>query len=122
MGTGIVGSLRLALPALTAQLPASNRELAAAAAAYRGARRARDPIPAEFLLHTIGATMPADAVVVEEAPSHRPALQRHLPIRGYGQFHTMASGGLGYGIAGRRRRRAGEARSCARSASSATAR
>jgi benzoylformate decarboxylase len=25
-------------------------------------------------------------------------LQRHLPIRGYGQFHTMASGGLGYGL------------------------
>jgi len=97
MGTAIVGSLRLALPMLTAQLPASSRD-APPIRSYVEAPAARDPIPAEFLLHAIGKTMPADAIIVEEAPSHRPTLQRHLPIRGYGQFHTMASGGLGYGL------------------------
>jgi benzoylformate decarboxylase len=97
MGTGIVGSLRLGLPALTALLPASTRNSPPPRQQVE-VPTARDPIPAEFLLHAIAATMPADAVIVEEAPSHRPALQRHLPIRGYGQFHTMASGGLGYSL------------------------
>ena len=97
VGTSIVGSLRLALPALKAQLPASKRQMPPQ---RRRAERpiARDPIPADYLLHTIGATMPADSIIVEEAPSHRPTLQQHLPIRNFGQFHTMASGGLGYGL------------------------
>lgn len=96
-GTGIVGSLRLALPALTALLPVSDREMPPPRPLIEKPV-ARDPIPAEFLLHLIAATMPADAIIVEEAPSHRPAMQRHLPIRGFGQFYTMASGGLGYGL------------------------
>ena len=36
--------------------------------------------------------------MVEEAPSHRPAMQAHLPIRDWGGFYTMASGGLGYSL------------------------
>lgn len=97
MGNGIVGSLRLALPALTKLLPQADREMPKLRPQVE-TPLPRDPVPADFLLHAIGATMPADAVIVEEAPSHRPVLQRHLPIRGYGQFHTMASGGLGYGL------------------------
>jgi benzoylformate decarboxylase len=97
IGTGIVGSLRLALPALAKLLPASDRAMPPPRV-HAEKPVARNPIPAEFLLHAISATMPADAIVVEEAPSHRPALQRHLPIRGFGQFYTMASGGLGYGL------------------------
>jgi benzoylformate decarboxylase len=97
VGTGIVGSLRLALPALAQLLPASNRAMPPPRPRAE-IPPARDPIPAEFLLHTISSTMPGDAIIVEEAPSHRPALQRHLPIRGFGQFYTMASGGLGYGL------------------------
>ena len=57
-----------------------------------------DPIPAEYLLHVLSAAMPPDAVVVEEAPSHRPAIQRHLPMRGQDSFYTMSSGGLGYSL------------------------
>jgi benzoylformate decarboxylase len=97
MGTGIVGSLRLALPALITLLPASNREMPPARPPVE-APAPRDPIPAAYLLHAISKTMPPDAIVVEEAPSHRPTLQRHLPIRGFGQFYTMASGGLGYAL------------------------
>jgi benzoylformate decarboxylase len=97
MGTAIIGSLRLALPALTAALPASNRKMPPERPAV-ATPTARDPIPAEYLLHAISMTMPDDAIIVEEVPSHRPALQRHLPIRGYGQFYTMASGGLGYAV------------------------
>ena len=59
---------------------------------------AADPIPAEFLLHALSAAMPADAVLVEEAPSHRPAMQKFMPMRGQDSFYTMASGGLGYSL------------------------
>jgi benzoylformate decarboxylase len=62
------------------------------------APRASDPIPAEFLLHTVSTAMPDDAVLVEEAPSHRPAMQRFMPMRGQDSFSTMASGGLGFGL------------------------
>ena len=40
--------------------------------------------------------MPDDAALVEEAPSHRPAMQKFMPMRGQDSFYTMASGGLGY--------------------------
>jgi benzoylformate decarboxylase len=42
--------------------------------------------------------MPADAALVEEAPSHRPAMQKFMPMRGQDSFYTMASGGLGYSL------------------------
>jgi benzoylformate decarboxylase len=35
---------------------------------------------------------------VEEAPSHRPAIQNFMPMRGQDSFYTMASGGLGYSL------------------------
>jgi benzoylformate decarboxylase len=37
-------------------------------------------------------------VVAEEAPSHRPAMHKYLPMRGQDSFYTMASGGLGYAL------------------------
>jgi benzoylformate decarboxylase len=57
-----------------------------------------DPIPVEFLLHALSVAMPADAMLVEEAPSHRPAMQKFLPMRGQDSFYTMASGGLGWSL------------------------
>ncbi|MFZ0812173.1 MAG: thiamine pyrophosphate-dependent enzyme, partial [Bradyrhizobium sp.] len=59
---------------------------------------ASDPIKAEFLLHSLAGAMPGDAVLVEEAPSHRPAMQKFMPMRGQDSFYTMASGGLGHGL------------------------
>jgi benzoylformate decarboxylase len=37
-------------------------------------------------------------VLVEEAPSHRPAMQKFMPMRGQDSFYTMASGGLGHSL------------------------
>ncbi|WP_235039276.1 benzoylformate decarboxylase [Kibdelosporangium aridum] len=52
-----------------------------------------------YVLHTIRQTMPTNTLIVEEAPSHRPAMHQHLPItlRQTG-FLTGASGVLGYGL------------------------
>ena len=55
-------------------------------------------MPVEFLLHALSEAMPADAVLVEEAPSHRPAMQKFMPMRGQDSFYTMSSGGLGYSL------------------------
>jgi benzoylformate decarboxylase len=62
------------------------------------APQAADPIPVEFLMHVLSETMPKDAAIVEEAPSHRPAMQKFLPMRGQESFYTMASGGLGWAL------------------------
>src|SRR5205814_1712068 len=52
----------------------------------------------EFLLHMLSAAMPDNAVLVEEVPSHRPLMQKFMPMRGQDSFYTMASGGLGYSL------------------------
>jgi len=59
---------------------------------------AADPIPVDYLLHALSKAMPDDAALVEEVPSHRPAMQKFMPMRGQDSFYTMASGGLGYGL------------------------
>ncbi|EFA4518285.1 benzoylformate decarboxylase [Escherichia coli] len=53
---------------------------------------------ADYVLSRLRALMPEDAILVEEAPSHRPAMQRNLPVTQQGGFYTMSSGGLGYGL------------------------
>lgn len=59
---------------------------------------ASDPISPAFVMHTIAGLMPASAVVVEEAPSHRNAMHEQLPIRTPGGFYCAASGGLGWAL------------------------
>jgi benzoylformate decarboxylase len=96
-GTSIVATMTPALTMLLQLLPETRR------AAFKGrasppAPKAADPIPAEFLLHTLSTLMPDNAVLVEEAPSHRPLMHKYMPMRGQDSFYTMASGGLGYGL------------------------
>lgn len=95
----LVGDLSSSLDALLSRLPA--RALPAAneppvLVRERVAPAAR--LSAEYVLQTLHDLLPADATIVEEAPSHRSALQRHLPIVRPRNFFTMASGGLGYGL------------------------
>jgi benzoylformate decarboxylase len=46
----------------------------------------------------IARALPANAIVVEEAPGSRGALQAHLKIVRPDSFYTTASGGLGYSL------------------------
>lgn len=96
--TSLVASLRLAVPALTHLITHRSAK----------ASKARAPIPAppagasltpELSIHIIAGLAPKDAVFVEEAPSHKTAIQRFLPIGKDQGFHAMASGGLGFGLA-----------------------
>ena len=97
VGTSIVATMKPALTMLLESLPETKRATPAGRI-LPAAAVAADPIPVEFLLHTLAAAMPKHAVLVEEAPSHRPALQKFMPMRGQDSFYTMASGGLGFGL------------------------
>jgi benzoylformate decarboxylase len=68
---------------------------------------ARRPAPPELnrtilddrlALQCIMNAMPANAIVVEEAPTSRPPMQSYLQFRRPDCFFTTASGGLGYGM------------------------
>jgi benzoylformate decarboxylase len=97
VGTSIITTMKPALSMLIDLLPETQRALPKARSLPPSPREA-DPIPAEYALHGLAAVMPRDAVVVEEAPSHRPAMQKFMPMRGQDSFYTMASGGLGYAL------------------------
>ncbi len=99
VGMGVPGSLRLGLPALTALLPEASR--AAPPPRIRPpAPPPAFPLPPGHVLARLHALLPPGTVVMEEAPSHRPAMHAHLPFEAWGSFFTMASGGLGYGLPG----------------------
>src|SRR6185312_13850793 len=97
VGTSIIATMKPALSLLLEVLPETTRT-APAGCKLPPAPAAADPIPVEFLLHTLSKAMPEDAALVEEAPSHRPAMQQHMPMRGQDSFYTMTSGGLGYSL------------------------
>jgi len=97
LGTSIVATVKPALTMLIDLLPEAKRAMPVRRV-LPPAPAAADPIPVDFLLHALSAAMPADAALVEEAPSHRPAMQKFMPMRGQDSFYTMASGGLGYSL------------------------
>jgi benzoylformate decarboxylase len=96
-GTSIVATMKPALGMLLELLPETKRT-APAGRTLPPPPSAGDPIPVDYLLHMLSTTMPDDAALVEEAPSHRPAMQKFMPMRGQDSFYTMASGGLGYSL------------------------
>lgn len=96
-GNSIIATMKPALSMLLELLPQTKRA-APAGRTLLPPPKAADPIPADFLLHALSAAMGPDDVVVEEIPSHRPAMQKFMPMRGQDSFYTMASGGLGYSL------------------------
>jgi benzoylformate decarboxylase len=64
----------------------------------RPAPPAEDPVSGAYLMSAIARLVPGDAIVVEEAPTHRNAMHDHLPITRPSSFFVGASGGLGYAL------------------------
>jgi benzoylformate decarboxylase len=95
----LVGDLSSSLNLLLSQLPKHTRQ-GKDGPPTRTRERVSSAalLSAEYVLQTLYDLLPAGATIVEEAPSHRPALQRHVPIVRQHGFFTMASGGLGYGL------------------------
>ena len=96
-GNSIIATMKPALTTLLSLLPETKRAMPKGRV-LPPAPKAADPIPAEFLLHTLAAAMPDSATLVEEAPSHRPLMYKFMPMRGQDSFYTMASGGLGFAL------------------------
>ncbi len=97
VGTAATGSLRAGVAGLVARLDGITPT----------GQRGRAPIPAptdpglngDRVMATIARVMPDDALIVEEAPTHRNALWDHLPICRPRSFFAGASGGLGWAVA-----------------------
>ena len=96
-GTSIIATMKPALAMLLELLPDAKRAVPAGRT-LPPAPTASDPIPVEFLLHALSTAMPDDACWWRKSPSHRPAMQKFMPMRGQDSFYTMASGGLGYSL------------------------
>jgi benzoylformate decarboxylase len=96
-GTSIIATMKPALAALI-EMTGETTRATPKGRALPPTPKAADPIPAEFLLHSLSVAMPQDAVLVEEAPSHRPTMHKFMPMRGQDSFYTMASGGLGHSL------------------------
>jgi len=97
VGTAILSSIQLGMEQLLAQISEVRRPVP------RGRLlppepAVQDPIDGELAMHTLASTWPGNAVLVEEAPSHRNALHQHFPVRSSGGFYACASGGLGFAL------------------------
>jgi benzoylformate decarboxylase len=96
-GTSVVANVRLGLIDLLARPAPKPRSLPAPKAPVARAEPSA-LMSVEFALQTLSEVRNASDIVVEEAPSSRPAMQRYLPFTRSSTFYTMASGGLGYGM------------------------
>ncbi|MBP6898689.1 MAG: benzoylformate decarboxylase [Burkholderiaceae bacterium] len=102
-GTSVIASIGLALadllarpgPATLAQraMPAPREPRPQIAPAAPG-----ETMSVAWVMQTLAALRGRHSIVVEEAPSARPVMQRHLPILEPATFHTMCSGGLGHSL------------------------
>ena len=62
--------------------------------------KAAEPIDPKYLMSRIVACLPDNAIVVEEALTSAMSLLNFLPIRGARDFYGLASGGIGFAMAG----------------------
>jgi benzoylformate decarboxylase len=95
-GQAIIADLKLALPALAAQL--SDRPRAVAEGRPEVAAPSADVLTDALLMSRLAALRPAAIAIVEEAPSTRGPMHDHLPMLAGDEFHTCASGGLGHAL------------------------
>jgi benzoylformate decarboxylase len=96
-GRSILGNVRAALRDLLA-VP---RKAPPAAQQGRGPAPVlpmADPLTDALLLQVLAQLRHPDSIIVEEAPSSRGPMQRHLPILRSRTFYTCSSGGLGYSL------------------------
>lgn len=97
-GRGVQGTVAHAIPQLNGQLEKIERQRPTPMPRPEKPA-ASSPMTAAYVFDTITEALPADAAVVEEAPSHRNDLHEHFPITNRdGGFFAGFSGALGYGV------------------------
>lgn len=98
VGTALVCGIKAGVSALLQASESPNRP---APAPRQKAPRAEPstPMSVAYFLQTFDEVRAPDTIIVEESPSARPVMHRYMPIYQSETFYTMASGGLGYGMA-----------------------
>jgi benzoylformate decarboxylase len=96
-GDGVLTTVRAGVEALLGLVGSRERPAPPSRGRVEPATR-RDPIDAAQVFDALRAALPAGAVIVEEAPSHRDAFHARVPITRPGGFLTTGSGALGWGL------------------------
>ena len=78
IGDAVIGSLRLALPALLPLLPDTDR-VPPAPLQRHAVPTAHDPIPPNYVMAALARALPPDALLMEEAPSTATSCTRTSP-------------------------------------------
>lgn len=101
VGLAAVGSLRESVQELAALSPHSARALPPPRAPVPAAAppHAGERMSIAYVLQTLSEIRRRDDVILEEAASARPVLQRYLPIYESHGYYACSSGGLGFGMA-----------------------
>ncbi|GJH17666.1 benzoylformate decarboxylase [Caballeronia novacaledonica] len=97
IGSSVVANMQLGLSDLLARPAPERRPLPPSRASTERAEPTK-LMSVAYALQTLADVRDASDIVVEEAPSSRPVMQRYLPFTRSQTFFTMASGGLGYGM------------------------
>jgi benzoylformate decarboxylase len=96
-GTGIMGDVALAVRQLNERLPKKADRPAPPPPDEISAPEPEGSLPADYVMHALSQHLPERAIVVEETPSSRMLLHKHIRINQPGGFYAAASGGLGFG-------------------------
>ena len=96
-GAERLGAAEAALAALSDRNWSAEREAGRQKAAAAAETRPIDP---DWLMMRLAETLPTDAVVVDEGIVTSRSLHRYLPFRDRDCFYGLASGGIGWAMAG----------------------
>ncbi|MDG4831306.1 benzoylformate decarboxylase [Solwaraspora sp. WMMD1047] len=97
VGDSLVADPELTCTALAGLLPVAHRPGPPARPATPVPEPGTPPSPDAFFA-VLASAWPADAILVQEAPSSLSALRRQLRVNRPGSYFASASGGLGYGL------------------------
>jgi len=96
-GTSIVGNIAAAAEYIGSRVNAKAR-LSRPARPKPPEAESESPMSADYLFSALNALLPADAVMAEECPSSKGALDRHIRLEEPGSFYSVRSGILGFGL------------------------
>jgi benzoylformate decarboxylase len=96
--TRMTAAQRLAAGERVVEMRKARATLVAQARAAAEADASRSPISQPFLMHTLGALLPADAVVVDESATSLGHVLRYLPLSAPDSFFSGKTGTLGWGM------------------------
>jgi benzoylformate decarboxylase len=97
LGSSVVGDVRAAIRILTEILPETDLPVPPAPE-EPPVPEARDPIPVEYVMHTLSKVLPERTAIFDESVSSKAKLHRYVRVDHPGGYHISGSGGLGFAM------------------------